>query len=193
MAMGPNAVGDLAGLDIGYQARREWPDKPDDPALLPRVGPARGTRPLRPEDRPRLLSLRRAGRRAHVRTRRCGELIRAEAERLGVQQRSVDADAEIVDRCILALVNEGARILEEGIAASAGRHRRHLVQWLWLSAAPRRPDVLCGHVGLQAVANAMRALASEHGERYWEPAPLLAELARKQSTFAAWQAARTAA
>ena len=70
MAMGPNAVGDLAGLDIGFHVRREWTDRPDDPALLSRIRPAGRTRPFRPEDRARLLSLRRAGRRAHGGSRR---------------------------------------------------------------------------------------------------------------------------
>ena len=66
MAMGPNAVGDLAGLDIGFQVRKEWRDKPDDPrfyrvsdrlAELGRFGQKIGAR---------LLSLRRAGRRARA-------------------------------------------------------------------------------------------------------------------------------
>ena len=96
-------------------------------------------------------------------------------------------------RCILALVNEGARILEEGHRGEPGRHRRDLVQWLRLSAAPGRPDVLRGHAsGPPRVLESIRALAREHGERYWEPASLLARLAADGTTFAAWQAARAA-
>ena len=66
MAMGPNAVGDLAGLDIGFQVRKEWKEQAGRPALLPGLRPAGRARPLRPEDRARLLSLRPAGRRAHA-------------------------------------------------------------------------------------------------------------------------------
>ncbi len=145
MAMGPNAVGDLAGLDIGFQARREWAGRPDDPrfyrvsdrlAELGRFGQKTG-RGFYRYDSP-------DGKRTP--DPEVVELIRAEAERLGIEQRAV-SPAEIVNRCILALINEGARILEEGIAAASGRHRRHLVQWLRVSQAPRRPDVLCRHAG----------------------------------------------
>jgi 3-hydroxyacyl-CoA dehydrogenase len=191
MAMGPNAVGDLAGLDIGFHARREWTGKPDDPrfyrvsdalAELGRFGQKTGRGFYRYDG---------AGgeRRPDPEVR---ELIRAEAARLGVKQRTV-ADSEIVDRCILALVNEGARILEEGIAANPAD-----IDVIWCNGYgfPRHrggPMFHADVIGLKPVAKAMRAIAKREDARYWEPAPLVAELARKQSTFAAWQAARTAA
>ena len=191
MAMGPNAVGDLAGLDIGFHARREWTGKPDDPrfyrvsdalAELGRFGQKTGRGFYRYDG---------AGgeRRPDPEVR---ELIRAEAASLGVKQRTV-ADSEIVDRCILALVNEGARILEEGIAANPAD-----IDVIWCNGYgfPRHrggPMFHADVIGLKPVAKAMRAIAKQEDARYWEPAPLVAELARKQSTFAAWQAARTAA
>jgi len=190
MAMGPNAVGDLAGLDIGFQARRAWAGKPGDPrfyrvsdalAELGRFGQKTG-RGFYRYDGPG------GERRADPEVR---ELIRSEAARLGVKQREV-ADAEIVDRCILALVNEGAKILEEGIAASPAD-----IDVIWCNGYgfPRHrggPMFHADVIGLKAVAKAMRALAKREAAGYWEPAPLVAELARRQSTFAAWQAARTA-
>ena len=117
MAMGPNAVGDLAGLDVGYRIRQERQDKPQDPryyrvsdllAELGRYGQktGRGFYRYDPQTRERTPD-------AEVR-----ELIRAEAQRLGVPQREV-GDEEIVQRCIGALAEEGQRILDEGIAASA--------------------------------------------------------------------------
>ena len=191
MAMGPNAVGDLAGLDIGFHARRAWTGKPDDPrfyrvsdalAELGRFGQKTG-RGFYRYDGPG------GERRSDPEVR---ELIRAEAARLGVKQRAV-TDAEIADRCILALVNEGARILEEGIAASPAD-----IDVIWCNGYgfPRHrggPMFHADVIGLKAVAKAMRAIAKREEARYWEPAPLVAELARKQSGFAAWQAARTAA
>lgn len=189
MAMGPNAVGDLAGLDIGFQARRAWAGKPGDPrfyrvsdalAELGRFGQKTGRGFYRYDG---------AGgeRRPDPEVR---ELIRAEAARLGVKQREV-ADAEIADRCILALINEGARILQEGIAASPAD-----IDVIWCNGYgfPRHrggPMFHADVIGLKAVAKAMRAIAKREG--HWEPAPLVAELARRQSTFAAWQAARMAA
>ncbi len=95
-------------------------------------------------------------------------------------------------RCILALVNEGARILEEGIAESPGD-----IDVIWCNGYgfPRHrggPMFYADTLGLAAVLELLRGLAREHGERYWEPAGLLAKLAGEGLTFAAWQAGRAA-
>ncbi|MCU0757855.1 MAG: 3-hydroxyacyl-CoA dehydrogenase NAD-binding domain-containing protein [Steroidobacteraceae bacterium] len=116
MAMGPCAVYDLAGLDVGYRARRERSDLPDDPRYFAVAD--------------RLVEAGRLGRKSgagHYRYdaegRRhadplAGEIIAAEAARLGVARGTVD-DATIVGRCIGALVAAGRAVLESGIAASA--------------------------------------------------------------------------
>jgi 3-hydroxyacyl-CoA dehydrogenase len=189
MAMGPNAVGDLAGLDIGWQVRKEWQDKPDDPRFY------------RVSDR--LAELGRFGQktgRGFYRYDGPGgertpdpelvDLILAEAERLGIPQRTVEA-GEIVNRCVLALVNEGARILEEGIAETPAD-----IDVIWCNGYgfPRHrggPMFHADSLGLAAVLRSIRALSAAHGARYWEPAGLLAKLAGEGTTFAAWQAARS--
>jgi 3-hydroxyacyl-CoA dehydrogenase len=188
MAMGPNAVGDLAGLDIGWQVRKEWQDKPDDPRFY------------RVSDR--LAELGRFGQktgRGFYRYDGPGgertpdpevvDLILAEAERLGIAQRAVEA-AEIVSRCVLALVNEGARILEEGIAETPAD-----IDAIWCNGYgfPRHrggPMFYADSLGLAAVLKSIRGLAKAHGARYWQPASLLETLADEGTTFAAWQAAR---
>jgi 3-hydroxyacyl-CoA dehydrogenase len=191
MAMGPNAVGDLAGLDIGFQARRAWSGCPDDPrfyrvsdalAELGRFGQKSG-RGFYRYDGP-------GGQR--VSDPEVHALIRAEAGRLGVKQRRVP-DEEIVDRCILALVNEGARILEEGIAGSPSD-----IDVIWCNGYgfPRHrggPMFHADTIGLTTVLESIRNIAKRAGERYWQPAPLIAALAGQQSSFAAWQAARPVA
>jgi len=189
MAMGPNAVGDLAGLDIGYHARREWSGRPEDPrfyrvsdrlAELGRLGQKTGRgfyrydgpdRKRRPD--PEVLNL-----------------IRAEARELGIAGREV-GDREIVERCIYALVNEGARILEEGIASSPAD-----IDVIWCNGYgfPRhRGGPMChaDTIGLAAVLAAVRRYQGEQGARYWTPVPLLTRLAEQDGTFAGWQAART--
>lgn len=191
MAMGPNTVGDLAGLDIGYHARREWSGRPDDPRFY------------RVSDR--LAELGRYGQKTgrgfyrydgpdHKRQAdpEVLELIRAEAQALGVAQRQV-ADTEIVERCVYALVNEGARILEEGIAASPAD-----IDVIWCNGYgfPRHrggPMFHADTIGLTTVIEAMRRYEGEQGARYWTPAPLLASLAEQESTFAGWQADRAGA
>jgi 3-hydroxyacyl-CoA dehydrogenase len=117
MAMGPLAVSDLAGLDIGYKARKARSDRPQDPryfriadllAEQGRFGQKTGAGYYRYE----------AGKRERQVDPEVEALIRAEAARLGVAQREI-AEEEIVERLIRALVKEGARILEEGIAQRA--------------------------------------------------------------------------
>jgi 3-hydroxyacyl-CoA dehydrogenase len=187
MAMGPNAVGDLAGLDIGFSVRREWRDKPDDPrfyrvsdllAELGRFGQKTG--------RGFYLYAPGAERQPDPEV---VELVRAEAARLGVTQRAV-LPGEVVTRCILALVNEGARILEEGIAESPAD-----IDVVWCNGYgfPRHrggPMFYADTLGIGAVVESIRGLASAHGTRYWTPAPLLVRLAEAGGTLAAWQAAR---
>jgi 3-hydroxyacyl-CoA dehydrogenase len=119
-------------------------------------------------------------------------LIRAEAARLKVAPRPL-SDAAIVERCIYALINEGAAILLEGIAAAPLD-----IDVIWCNGYgfPRArggPMAYADTVGLAAVYDGIRRLALEHGPRYWSAAPLIAELAAQSSTFAAWQAARTGA
>jgi 3-hydroxyacyl-CoA dehydrogenase len=181
MAMGPNAVGDLAGLDIGASVRREWQGKPDDPrfyrvsdllAERGRYGQKTGAGFYRYEgadkkrsDDPEVLAL-----------------IRAEAERLGVRQRTLD-DREIVERCTYALINEGARILDEGIASSAAD-----IDVIWCNGYgyPRTrggPMFHADTMGLSQVLAGIRKYEREHGARYWAPAKRLVDLERDGRRF----------
>ena len=189
MAMGPNAVGDLAGLDIGHQARRQWSARPDDPrfycvsdrlAELGRFGQKTGRGFYRYDgpDRKRQSDPEVL------------ELIHAEAAAQGIVQRQI-ADTEIVERCIYALVNEGALVLEEGIAASPAD-----IDVIWCNGYgfPRHrggPMFHADTIGLGTVMEAMRRYQDEQGARYWTPTPLLANLAEGEGTFAGWQASRS--
>ncbi|MEM9384682.1 MAG: 3-hydroxyacyl-CoA dehydrogenase NAD-binding domain-containing protein [Pseudomonadota bacterium] len=116
-AMGPNAVGDLAGLDVGYRARRAWAERPDDPrfyrvadALVEaeRLGQKSGAGCYRYE----------TGSRKAIPDPATDALIRHEADLLGVVQRE-HGDTEILERCLFALAVEGSRLLESGVAGSA--------------------------------------------------------------------------
>ncbi len=185
MAMGPNAVGDLAGLDVGYRVRRERKDLPDDPRYF-RVGDL-------------LAELGRYGQKTgkgfyayagDKRERRPDpevvELIQAEARRLGVPQRQI-GDEEILERCVYALVNEGARILEEGIAATPAD-----IDVIWVNGYgfPRMrggPMFYADHVGLRTVLDAVRKYEREQGSKYWTPAKLLVDLAANDQSFGQWQ------
>ena len=174
MAMGPNAVLDLAGLDIGYRARRERTDLPDDPRYF-RIADA-------------LVEAGRVG-------RKCGrgsylysesgqrlpdsqveKLIAGEAARFGIERRSFGND-EIVERCVLALVNEGLALLQEGVASSASD-----IDVVWANGYgfPRHrggPMWFAEQQGWAAVYERISQLKQVHGSLYWTPAGLLKELA----------------
>jgi 3-hydroxyacyl-CoA dehydrogenase len=115
MAMGPNAVGDLAGLDVGYRVRRERANPHDDP-LYYRVADMLVEHGRLGQKTGKGYYLYNSSRERAV-DPEVEALIRAEGRRLGIEQREI-SDREIVERCIGALINEGRRLLEEGIAAS---------------------------------------------------------------------------
>ena len=109
MPMGPFGMSDLAGLDIGWSA--ETSKGATHPRNAVRGGPAR------PEDRRRLLRLRReAQRQALAACRENHPRLRAPSKGIDAAQ---DSDQEILERCIYPMVNEGAKILEEGKAQRA--------------------------------------------------------------------------
>jgi 3-hydroxyacyl-CoA dehydrogenase len=174
MAMGPCAVGDLAGLDIGYRARKARTDLPDDPRYFRigdllvergRLGQKTGQGFYRYEGRTRIPDPE------------VDALIRAEAEALGVVQRDVE-QREIVERLVDALVNEGARVLEEGIARCAGDIDVVFTSGYGFPVVRGGPMFYAQTVGLPEVYRRICELHDRHGARYWEPAPLLQILAQ---------------
>jgi 3-hydroxyacyl-CoA dehydrogenase len=181
MAMGPNAVGDLAGLDVGYKARRERKDLPDDPrfyrvadmlAELGRFGQKTGKGVYRYEP----------GAHAPIPDPEVQALIRNEAERLGVEQREI-SEQEIVERCIYGLVTEGARILEDGIAT-----RSSDIDVIWINGYgfPRHrggPMHYADAIGLDRIYETVCAFRDRFGDRYWAPPELLRTLAASGGRF----------
>jgi 3-hydroxyacyl-CoA dehydrogenase len=195
MAMGPNAVGDLAGLDVGYRVRRERKDRPSDPRYYRVADMLVEAGRLGQKSGRGAYSYTQgsgAASRRPVRDAQVEAMIAAEAARLGVERRAV-SDEEIRERCLYALINEGAKLLAEGIAASPGD-----IDAIWCNGYgfPRfrgGPMFYADMVGCAAVLQGIRQLAERHGSEYWTPAPLLQEIAAAGDTFQAWQMRRTAA
>lgn len=188
MAMGPLAMGDLAGLDVGYKARQGRTDLPDDPRLyrmgdllveMGRHGQKTGAGFYKydPETRARLADPE------------VEALIRQEAEKLGVEQREV-SDEEILQRCFYPLINEGALILEEGIAQRPSDIDVVYVYGYAFPAAKGGPMFYADSVGLKNVYDKICEFRDRYGEQYWKPAPLLQELAEKGSSFSEWATAQ---
>jgi 3-hydroxyacyl-CoA dehydrogenase len=180
-AMGPLATGDLAGLDVGWRIRKEYRhlEKP-------------GVRQPFAEDR--LCEMGRYGQKTakgwyrYDENRRASSdpevtaLVRKWSAEAGIPQRQISAE-EIVERCIYALVNEGARILEEGYAMRAVDIDIIYLNGYGFPAYRGGPMWHADAVGLQRVYQRICEFHQQHGE-LWEPAPLLRHLAGAGKTFA---------
>jgi 3-hydroxyacyl-CoA dehydrogenase len=190
MAMGPLATGDLAGLDVGWRIRKEFRhlQKP-------------GIRQALIEDR--LCELGRFGQKTGAGWYKYDEnrkpspdpqvadLIRQWTSEGGIPQREISAE-EIVDRCIYTLVNEGARLLEEGIALRAVDIDIIYLNGYGFPAYRGGPMWYADTVGLKKVCERIREFQQRLGS-WWEPAPLLQRLAEQGKTFAEYSSRQSAA
>jgi 3-hydroxyacyl-CoA dehydrogenase len=187
MAMGPLAVGDLAGLDVGWRVRQEYRhlEKPgirramagDRLCELGRYGQKTGAGWYKYDEN------RNATPDPEV-----AELVHKWSAADGIPQRKIPAE-EIVDRCIYALVNEGARILEEGYALRAVDIDIIYINGYGFPAYRGGPMWYADTVGLDKVYSRVCDFYRQHGE-LWEPAPLLKELAAQGRNFADFRAER---
>jgi 3-hydroxyacyl-CoA dehydrogenase len=110
-------------------------------------------------------------------------LIEQLATEAGIERRSVTRE-EIVERCIYALVNEGARVLGEGIALRASDIDVVYLNGYGFPAWRGGPMFYADAVGLQTVLARIEEFRARHGEDLWSPAPLLRQLAQSGGTFA---------
>ncbi len=183
LAMGIYRMGDLAGLDIGYAGRKRRkeanpaayiPIVADRLAEAGRFGQKTGAGWYRYE----------AGKRDPIPDPVVDEIIAAFRTERGITPRKV-SDEEIIERCIYAMVNEGARILEEGIAARASDIDIVYLNGYGFPAHRGGPMLHADIVGLPNVVRALRRIAAEPGAdaKFWQPAPLLLKLAEEGKTF----------
>ena len=183
MAMGPFRVSDLAGNDIGWAVRkRRYVERPQ--MIISRVADRLCEKGRFGQKTAAGWYRYEAGGREAIPDPEVDALIEAFRKEKGFTARKIE-DREIVERCVYALVNEGARILEEGIAQRASD-----VDMVYLTGYgfPRHrggPLFYADTVGLPKVVEAMqRFAANPHGDPgFWKPAPLLARLAAEGKTF----------
>ncbi|MBH98861.1 MAG: 3-hydroxyacyl-CoA dehydrogenase [Rhodospirillaceae bacterium] len=181
MAMGPHAVGDLAGLDVGYKIRQERTDQPDDPCFY-RVADVLSEAGRFGHKTGKGMYLYESGSRSPIPDPEVQALIKREAELLGVQQREINSD-EIIERCIYALILEGTRILEEKISP---RSADIDVVWTNGYGFPRfrgGPMHYADEIGVRRVYEGICKLRDRFGPMYWEVPALLEELAAKDGKF----------
>jgi 3-hydroxyacyl-CoA dehydrogenase len=184
MPMGPFAMCDLAGNDVGWRVRQEQikanGGKPDNGRYsgtiadricdLGRFGQKTGSGWFKYEDG-----------RTPTPDPEVEAIIVETSKELGIARRAV-SDEEILERCLYPLVNEGAKILDEGIALRASDVD---VVWMHGYGFPRYrggPMFWADTVGLKTIAETMQRFEKEHGP-WMAPSPLLLKLAEAGKGF----------
>ena len=185
-AMGPFRMYDVVGIDLEWRARELAGKGQDDPAV---------------QVDNRLCGLGRFGQKARMGYYRYAEgsrqaehdpevdaLVLQVSEQLGFTRRDIDP-SEILERCLLALVNEGAKILEENIAANS-----HDIDLVYLNgygfpADKGGPMSWADSQGVAAIHDRLKALQAAFGE-HWLPARLIEQLAASGQRFADVQEGR---
>jgi 3-hydroxyacyl-CoA dehydrogenase len=180
-AMGPFRVADLAGNDIGYSIRKEryaknpslkQPNVADRISELGRFGQKTGSGYYKYE----------AGRRDAIPDPVVEGIIGEVRAEKGITPRKI-SDQEILERCIYALVNEGARILQEGIAQRASDIDMVYLSGYGFPIFRGGPMLYADSVGLYAVERAIKKYHAQTGDGFWEPAKLISDLAANGKTF----------
>ncbi|MGH7709423.1 MAG: 3-hydroxyacyl-CoA dehydrogenase NAD-binding domain-containing protein [Vulcanimicrobiaceae bacterium] len=177
-AMGPFRVFDLAGIDVSWRIHQAHPPSAgrlsNIEARLVEAG-RHGQKTSKGFYR------YEAGQRAALPDPEVEALIRDESSQLGIVRRSVSSD-EIVERCVYALINAGARLLADGIALRPGD-----IDIVWIFGygfPPHRggPMWYADEIGLDNIYARVREFEARFGAT-WTPAPLLAQLAESGGKF----------
>jgi 3-hydroxyacyl-CoA dehydrogenase len=176
MPMGPFAMGDLAGLDIGWRSRQDRGIKSEIADAIceaGRFGQKTGKGYYKYE----------AGSRAPLPDPEIEKLIEETTAKMGIKRRQI-SDDEILERLMYPMINEGARILEEKIAQ---RPSDIDITWLYGYGWPvyrGGPMFYADSVGLKKIADRLSFYAKQTNDPTLEPTPLLKKLADEGKTFA---------
>ena len=181
MVMGPFRVGDLAGNDISWSIRkRQYAEDPKRQKLViadalceaGRFGQKTGAGWYRYEP----------GKRDPIPDPVVDKIVEEGRRKLGITPRKI-SNEEIVERCVYALINEGARILEEKIAQRASDIDMVYLTGYGFPVFRGGPMLYADMTGLIAIERAMKRYRAQTRNPFWEPAALLARLAAEGKTF----------
>ncbi|MDX1374467.1 MAG: 3-hydroxyacyl-CoA dehydrogenase NAD-binding domain-containing protein, partial [Burkholderiales bacterium] len=188
LAMGPFTMGDMAGLDIGWEIRkRRYQERPnfvyskvgDRICEAGRYGQKTGKGWYRYEP----------GNRTPIPDPEAEAIIEAYRKEIGVKPRKI-GDQEIIERLVYALVNEAAYILDEGIALRASDVDMVYLTGYGFPAYRGGPMFYASTVGLDKVVAAIKGFRKGYQGDVWKLAPLLEKLAAEGKTFSDYDAGR---
>ncbi len=189
MAMGPLSVADLAGLDIGWRMRKEFrhlqkpgvrqPLAEDGLCELGRYGQKTGAGWYKYDENRRAIP-----------DPEVPAMVRKWAAAAGIPQREISSE-EIVERCIFVMINEGARILQDGGALRSGDIDLVYLNGYGFPNYRGGPMWYADTLGLKKVYERICEFHKQLGE-VWEPAPLLVRLAKEGKTFADYTRSKSA-
>jgi len=185
MAMGPLAVGDLAGIDIGYKAREGLSDEEkgdvrtyciaDALYEMGRLGQKTGAGYYKydPDTRQRIVDPIVL------------EVIEVQAKKRGVERKVIN-DETILDRLTFALINEGFKILEEGVAQRPSDIDVVYAFGYGFPAFRGGPMFYADTIGLERIYETICVFGHTYGQEFWQPAELLKQLVAEGKTLAQW-------
>ena len=186
MPMGPFQMNDLVGLDLGWRARKLSGMKPEDVPITARVAD-------------RLCELERFGQKTnrgfyiYPEGSRAGQadpevvaLVEEVSSELSIDRRTIDDD-EVLKRCLYPLINEGARLLEQGIAIRPCDIDIVYINGYGFPEVTGGPMFWADQQGLDTILEDIKRFGKEYGGDVWKPAPLLEKLVSEGKGFASLQ------
>jgi 3-hydroxyacyl-CoA dehydrogenase len=188
MAMGPNAVGDLAGLDVGYKTREGRSDIPDDPRFY-RIANMLVEQGRYGQKTGKGMYLYEGGSREPTPDPVVQAMIENESARLGIERRDIEP-GEIIQRCVYGLITEGARILQDGMALRASDIDVVWINGYGFPAWRGGPMHYADTVGIDKILARVCEFRDRFGAEFWEPPALLQELAESGKSFAEYDQSR---
>ncbi len=186
MPMGPFQMNDLVGLDLGWRARQLAGVKPEDVPITARVADKLCNMERFGQKTNRGYYIYPEGSRAGQADPEVIELVEQTSAELGITRREI-ADEEVLKRCLYPLINEGARILEDGIAIRPCDIDIVYINGYGFPEVTGGPMFWADQQGLDNILADIKKFQEEYGGDIWKPAPLLEKLVSEGKTFASLQ------
>ena len=186
MPMGPFQMNDLVGLDLGWRARKLGGMKPEDVPITARVADKLCEMDRFGQKTNRGFYIYPEGSRAGQPDPEVVSIVEETSAELGISRTEID-DEEVLKRCLYPLINEGARILEDGIAIRPCDIDIVYINGYGFPEVTGGPMFWADQQGLDNILADIKRFGEAYGGPNWEPAPLLERLVAEGKTFASLQ------